>query len=107
MFHGGNFPKHVNPVATSAEDNAQVVLIVGRALTTYGLFSLLQRAKKNGAVEVGVCYGKTRVNHISDLKLPCYICDTLESVRLVRKVVVLDWSSGALTVQLCHPDRTM
>ena len=95
--------------ARSAEDNAQVFLIVGSALTMYSLFSLVKRAKKNGAVVVRVCYGKTRANHIFDLKLPRCICGTLESVRrvLVPKVEVLDWSSGAVTVQLSHPHRTI
>ena len=96
VFHGGTVPKHVTLAARNAVDNAQVVFIVGSTLTTYSSFSLVQRAKKNGAVVVAVCYGKTRADHIFDLKLPCSVGDTLESVRkiLVPEVDVVNWSSG-------------
>ena len=109
VSHRGTFPKHGTLAARNAVDKAQDVIIVGSALSTCSSFSLVQRAKKSGAVVVVVCYGETRADDVFELKLPRSVPDTLESARrvLVRKAVILDWSSDAVTVQLCHLHRTM
>ncbi len=94
VFHGGTVPTHVTRAARAAVDDADVVWVIGSTLTTFSSFSLVQRAKKNGAPVLGVVYGNTRADHLFDLKLPCSVGDTVESVRRVL-IAELDDFDGA------------
>lgn len=80
VFHGGCVPRNITAAARRAVDEADVVWVLGSTLTTYSAFSLVLRAKKNGAKVVAVNYGSTRADDLIDLKLETLVGDTVDRV---------------------------
>lgn len=86
VFNGGSVPREVTAAARRAVDDADVLWVIGSTCTTYSSFSLVRRAKANGASVVGVSFGPTRADDLFDFKLETLIGDTVErAVRVIHE----------------------